>query len=290
MPPFHLTRQDPTPETETAELWTEDDATYETGRLRLTYRYSTLEQDLPCSFIVENKPRIHLGVRVKPKHRELIAVIGTFSGGAWGVTAERVCELPAIKTDSGHFVVDIAWREWDIISVRVDDADVVVKQSSSPVKESPWVMSADPNQGSLPPIEGIMHAGSAVPEHEGFMFVMVPPPDAPPGLSWLLKDKLADPQQRIDIYNVQQGNTEISIFRAEGGDFVYNHRNPSFGNRAIRIPFADATTPDTRACSVIASWSTTKNQLVVQLIRSQAGNIDRLASSRGHCMPRSVIH
>ncbi|MCJ7744058.1 MAG: DUF4263 domain-containing protein [Dehalococcoidales bacterium] len=113
-----------------------------------------------------------------------------------------------------------------------------------------------------------MPPGTPIPEHEGSLVLTIPKHNLPTAIQEKALDDIFDRSKYYTFYQVNQGNTEINIYRNNHFQFVYRHYNPTFGEREIRIDFTDAERAGARAFFLTATWSSTKNTFHVGLIHS----------------------
>jgi hypothetical protein len=110
--------------------------------------------------------------------------------------------------------------------------------------------------------------GAPIPEHEGSFVFLRPRRNLPAAIREKILDDIFDRSKYYTFYQINQGNTEINIYRDSDFQFVYRHYNPTFGEREIRIDFADAERVGARGFFIAATWSSTKNTFHVALNHS----------------------
>jgi len=116
--------------------------------------------------------------------------------------------------------------------------------------------------------EGLLPPGSPIPEHEGSLILTLPSHNLSKEVQDRILDDIFDLSKYFTFYQIQQGNTEINIVRNTDFQFVYRQYNPTFGEREIRIDFADAEREGAKAFFITAMWSVEKNSFHVGLIHT----------------------
>lgn len=273
MPPISARRDNPTPEISFAEVAFSDEADLGAGKLELRFRAGALNGEMPFFFVVEQDPGLHLGIRLRPRANEVSVVLGRLNRSTFTSTSEKLGNLATRLNARTQSVLKLEWEAWAIGKIELDGNAVEITRARSPHSEGALKMFGDSNLAAIPPIDGILPPNAPIPEHEATVFILVPQRNALPGLVWNHMAALMDTSQRVEIYQVRQGNTEIEIIRADDGSFVYSRSNPSVGVRTIRVPCGDVTTPDLTGYSILASWSPTKDTLVVSLMNNRAAEV-----------------
>src|SRR5690348_14994763 len=259
MPPITVRQDEPTPEISFAEVTFSDEADPGSGNLELRFHAGVLSRDMPAFFVVEKDPGLHLGIRLRPRANEISVVLGRVNSSTFASTSEKLGSLPTGLNVLIQPVLKVEWQSWTIGKIELDGSAVEITRARSPQLDGALKMFGDPNAAVIPPIDGILPPNAPLPEHEATVFILVPERNSRPGMIWNHMAALMDTSQRVEIYGVRQGNTEIEIIRADDGSFVYSRSNPSVGVRTIRIPCGDITTPDLTGYSILASWSPTKD-------------------------------
>ena len=118
----------------------------------------------------------------------------------------------------------------------------------------------------MPQIDGLLPPGAPLPEHLGNMMLTLPKHSWPEETREKILDEIFNLSKYFTFYQTVQGNTEIHIYRDTEFKFVFRHCNPTFGEREIRIDFADAERAGAKAFYIGATWSAEKNTFYVGLI------------------------
>ena len=116
--------------------------------------------------------------------------------------------------------------------------------------------------------EGLLPPGSPIPEREGTLVITLPSHELSKDLQEKILDEIFDLRRYFTFYQVQQGDTQINIYRNTDFQFVYRHYNSMFGEREIKLDFADAERQGARAFQIFTTWSPEKNSLHVALIHA----------------------
>lgn len=114
--------------------------------------------------------------------------------------------------------------------------------------------------------EGLLTPAKPISEHIGSIELTIPERDSRQEIRAKILNDIFDLTKDYILHKVEQGNTRIKIYRNTKFQFVYHHYNPSFGERELRIDFADAERQETSGVYFIAMWSPWRNSFYVSLI------------------------
>lgn len=242
MPEIEHHQDNPSPEIEYGEIHIPDDKYLGTGSFITVTKPGALSRGKAVSSIMFNPPLFQISLNLNPSTGEIPVLLGAANGsdptsGKMYLFQERVS-----LTDSHEFKV--TFEDWQITGLYIDGVSL---------PERP--------EGLLPP-------NSPIPEHEGTLILTLPKHDLPKEIQDRILDDIFDLSKYFTFYQIKQGNTEINIYRNTDFQIVYRQYNPTFGEREIRIDFADAERQGARAFYVAVSWSEAKNALHVGLIHS----------------------
>jgi hypothetical protein len=241
MPEIRHRQDKPSPEIEYAEIHIPDDRHLGTGSFTTVTKPSALSTGKAVSSIMFNPPSFQISLNLNPSTGEIPVLLGAANGSDPISRKVFLFQEQVGRADSHEFKV--TFEDWQITGLYMD---------GTLLPEMP--------EGLLPP-------GAPIPEHEGTLILTVPAHYFPQELQNRILDDIFDLSKYFTFYQVQQGNTEINIFRNTDFQFVYRHYNPTF-EREIRIDFADAERQGARAFYLVASWSAVKDSFSVGLIHS----------------------
>ena len=232
------------PEIEYAEIHVPDDRHLGTGNFTTVTKPSALSSGKAVSSIMFNPPLFQISLNLNPSTGEIPVLLGAANGS--DPTSRKVFffQEQVSLADSHEFKV--TFEDWQITGLYVDGT-------------------------SLPEMpEGLLPPGSPIPEHEGSLVLTLPSHNLSKEVQDRILDDIFDLTKYFTFYQIKQGNTEINIVRNTDFQFVYRHYNPTFGEREIRIDFADAERQGARAFYIAVSWSVAKNSFYVGLIHSDS--------------------
>jgi hypothetical protein len=137
---------------------------------------------------------------------------------------------------------------------------VGAKQTDKTPPVGEWVSSADRSAELAPPItDGLMPRSAPLPEHEGTLYFAFPHSDLPIEFQKQLLSAVRTVPGNMVLLAKRQGNTVFELHRDSANALVYHHWNPSFGERRIAIPVADALREDLRGLILTVAWSPDKS-------------------------------
>ncbi len=197
-----------------------------------------------------NPPVFQISLNLNPSTGEIPVLLGAANGS--DPTSRKTYIFPenVSISDSHEFVV--TFKNWEITGLFMDKVLPGLKEAL----------------GVGIVTEGLLPPGSPIPEHVGTIVLTFPKHDLPQDVRDSVLDDIFDLTKYYTFYQVNQGNTEISIYRSMDFQFVYRHYNPTFGEREIRIDFADAEREGAKAFFITGTWSVEKNSFHVGLIHT----------------------
>ena len=242
MPEIKRRQVSASPEIEYAEIHIPDDRHLGTGRFTTVTKPSALSSGKAVSSIMFNPPLFQISLNLNPSTGEIPVLLGAANGSDPTSRKVFLFQEQVSLADSHEFKV--TFEDWQITGLYIDGT-------------------------SLPEMpEGLLPPGAPIPEHEGTIVLTFPKHDLPKEVQDRILDDIFDLSKYFTFYQVNQGNTELSIYRNTDFQFVYRQYNPTFGEREIRIDFADAERTGAKAFYLCATWSPGKNAFYVGLIHS----------------------
>lgn len=242
MPEIKHRQTTPSPEIEYAEIHIPDDRHLGTGRFTTVTKPGALSSGKAVSSIMFNPPLFQISLNLNPSTGEIPVLLGAANGSDPTSRKVFLFQEQVSLADSHEF--KITFEDWQITGLYIDGT-------------------------SLPEMpEGLLPPGAPIPEHEGSLILTLPNHNLSKEVQDRILDDIFDLTKYFTFYQIRQGNTEINIYRNTDFELVYRHYNPTFGEREIRIDFADAERKGARAFYVATTWSLSKNSFHVGLIHS----------------------
>ena len=240
------------PEIDYAEIYIPDDRYLGSGLFTTVTEPGALSAGKAVSSIMIKVPAFQISLNLNPLTKEIPVLLG-FADDS-GPISRKIYFFPENidLLDSHEF--QVTFKDWEITGLSMDGVSLGLKESSS---------LGVSTEGLLPP-------STPIPEHVGSLVLTVPRHNIPRNIQEKALDDIFDLSKYYTFYQVNQGNTEINIYRNTDFQFVYRHYNPTFGEREIRIDFADAERAGARAFFLTATWSSSKNTFHLGLIHSDA--------------------
>ena len=238
------------PEIEYAEIYIPDDSYLGTGSFKTVIKPDVFSSKRAILSIMYNPPVFQISVNLNPSTKEIPVLLG-FADGSYPIS-RKIYFFPENVNVSVSHEFEVTFRNWEITRLSMDTVLLGLKE----------------NLGTGIATEGLLPPGSPIPEHVGTLIFNVPAPYFPQEIRDRILDDIFDLSKYFTFYQVKQGNTELHIYRNMDFQFVYRHYNPTFGEREIRIDFADAEREGAKAFFITATWSVEKNSFHVGLIHS----------------------
>lgn len=241
MPEIKHRQENASPEIEYAEIHIPDDRVLGTGSFKTVIKPGGLSKEKVVSSIMINVPVFQISVNLNPSTGEIPVLLGLADDSA--PISSRTFIIPDDVDFSDKHEFEATFKSWRVVKLCMDGAPL-----SSPT-------------------EGLLPAGTPIPEHEGTLELLTPNPHL--NLTEETKNKTLDDifdlSKYFTFYQVKWGNSEINIYRNLDFQIVYRHYNPSFGERELNIDFADAEREGARGFYIAATWSPSQNSLYVGL-------------------------
>jgi len=240
----------PSPEIDYAEIHIPDDGNLGSGSFITVTKRGALSSGKAISSIMINPPVFRISVNLNPSSKEIPVLLG-FADGSDPISRKTFFFPENVNISDPH-KFEVTFRNWDITGLSMDRVSLGLKESL----------------GTGIATEGLLPPGSPIPEHVGTLILNVPASSFPQKIREGILDDIFDLSKYFTFYQTKQGNTELHIYRNTDFQFVYRHYNPTFGEREIKIDFADAEREGAKAFFVSATWSPEKNGFYVGLIHT----------------------
>ncbi|MFC2007246.1 Shedu anti-phage system protein SduA domain-containing protein [Chloroflexota bacterium] len=247
MPEIKRRQINPCPEIDYAEFHIPDDRDLGTGSFINVTKRGVLSSDNKFASIMINPPVFQISVNFNPSTQEITVLLG-FADGA-GPISRNIYFFPESVNVSVSHEFEVKFEKWEITGLSMDTVPLETKE----------------NLGLGISTEGLLPPGSPIPEHVGTLIYNVPAPNFPKEMRDRILDDIFDLTKYFTIYQTKQGNTEIHIYRNTDFQFVYRHYNPTFGEREIKISFAEVERQGAQGFHIAATWEATKNSFYVGL-------------------------
>lgn len=242
MPEIKRRQINPCPEIDYAEIHIPDDRNLGTGSFINVTKRGALSSGKAISSIMINLPVFQISVNFNPSTKEIPVLLGLANGS--DAISKKTYLFPEIVSVSDSHEFETTFENWEITGLYMD---------RTLLQET---------------IEGLLPPGAPIPEHLGTIILTLPKHDLPQEVQDKILDDIFDLSKYYTFYQVNQGNTELTIYRNTDFQFVFRHYNPTFGEREITIDFDDAERQGARAFYLAATWSPSKNSFHVGLIHS----------------------
>jgi len=250
MPEIKRRQINPCPEIDYAEIHIPDDKNLGTGSFVTVTKCDALSSHKAISSIMINQPVFQISVNLNPSTKEIPVLLG-FADGSDPISKKTYFFPENVNVSDSH-EFEVTFKDWQITELSMDSIPLELKESL----------------GTGITTEGLLPPGSPIPEHVGTIILNVPASHFPQKIREIILDDIFDLSKYFTFYQVKQGNTELHIYRNMDFQFVYRHYNPTFGEREIKIDFADAEREGAKAFFVTATWSVEKNSFHVGLIHT----------------------
>ncbi len=250
MPEIKHRQENASPEIEYAEIYIPDDRVLGTGSFKTVIKPGGLSKKKVVSSIMINVPAFQISINFNPPTREIPVLLG-FANGSDPIS-RKVYLFPENMSVSDSHEFEVTFKNWGITGLFMDKVSLGLKE--------------DLSHGIV--TEGLLPPGAPIPEHIGTLQLTLPRHDFPQEVKDRILANIFDLSKNYTFYQTKQGNTELHIYRNMDFQFVYRHYNPTFGEREIRIDFADAEREGAKAFFIIATWSVEKNSFHVGLIHT----------------------
>lgn len=227
-----------------------DDRYFGTGTFKTVTKPGALSTGKAIVSLMVRVPAFQISLNLNPLTKEIPVLLG-FADGSDPLSRKIYFFPESIDFLEPHDF-QVTFKDWEITGLSMDGGSLGLKESSSLGVST----------------EGLLAPGTPIPEHEGSLVLTVPRHNLPRDIQEKVLDDIFDLSKYYTFYQVNQGNTEINIYRNTDFQFVYRHYNPTFGEREIRIGFADAERAGARAFFLTATWSSPKNTFHLGLIHS----------------------
>ncbi len=240
MPEIRHRQVNASPEIEYAEIYIPDDKILGTGSFKTVINPGGLAKGKVVSSIMINLPVFQISVNLNPSTGEIPVLLGLADNSA--PISSRTFIFPDDVDFSDKHEFEVTFESWRVVKLCMDGITL------------------------RSPPEGLLPAGVPIPEPEGTLQLTIPKHYFPKEVQDKILDDIFDLSKFYTLYQTKWGNTEINLYRNMDFHFVYRHYNPTFGEREIRIDFADAEREGARAFFLAATWSPAKNCFYVGLI------------------------
>jgi len=237
----------PSPEIDYAEIHIPDDRNLGTGSFVNVTKRGALAGAKAVSSIMVNPPVFQISVNFNPSTNEIPVILG-FADGSYPISRKTYFFPENLNVSDSH-EFKVTFKDWEITGLSMDSGLLELKESL----------------GIGITTEGLLPPGAPIPEHVGSLILNVPAPHFPQEIRERILDDIFDLSKYFTFYQTKQGNTELHIYKNMDFQFVYRHYNPTFGEREIRIDFADAEREGAKAFFLGATWSAEKNTFHVGL-------------------------
>lgn len=241
MPEIKRRQTNPSPEIEYTEIYIPDDRYLGTGSFKTVTKCGVLSSEKAISSIMINPPIFQISINLNPATREIPVLLGCADGS--DPISRKVYIFPENINVSDQHEFEITFENWKITGLHMDKV-------------------------LLTEIEGLLPPGAPLPEHLGTVELIIPRANFPQEIKDKILDDVFDLSKDFVFYQVEQGNTKIRLYRNTNFRFVYYHYNPTFGERELKIDFADAERQGARGFFLCATWSASKNSFHVGLYHS----------------------
>ncbi len=242
MPEIKHRQVNASPEIEYGEIHIPDDKNLGAGNYKIVIKKGAFSGKKVISSIMINVPVFQISVNFNPATLEIPVLLGRADGSA--PISSKTYLFPDYLSISDSHEFKVAFEKWQITGLYFDGI---------PLRES---------------IEGLLLPGAPIPEHLGSLQLTIPSPYFPKEVQTRIIDGIFDLNKDFTFYQINQGNTEINIYRNLDFQIIYRHYNPTFGEREIVIDFADAEREGAKAFFLAATWSPSKNSFYVGLIHT----------------------
>lgn len=243
-------QEKPSPEIDYAEICIPDGRYLGTGIFKTVTKPGALSAGKAVSSLMIKAPAFQISLNLNPLTKEIAVLLG-FANGSDPIS-RKIYFFPESTNFLDSHDFQVSFRDWEITELSMDGVLLGLKESSS--------------LGII--TKGLLAPGTPIPEHVGSLELTVPRHNIPRDIQEKVLDNIFDLSKYYTFYQVNQGNTEIIIYRNTDFQFVYRHYNPTFGEREIKIDFADAERAGARAFFLTATWSAAKNTFHLGLIHS----------------------
>ena len=238
------------PEIEYAEIYIPDGSYLGTGSFKTVIKPDVFSSKKAVSSIMYNPPVFQISVNLNPSTKEIPVLLG-FADSSDPISTKTYFFPENVNVSDSH-EFEVTFRNWEITGLSMDRVLLELKYSL----------------GTGISTEGLLPPGSPIPEYVGSLVLTVPAHYFPQEIRDIILDDIFDLSKYFTFYQTKQGNTEINIYRNTDFQFVYRHYNPTFGEREIRIDFADAEREGAKAFFITVTWSAEKNSFHVGLIHT----------------------
>lgn len=238
MPEIKHRQTNPSPEIDYAEIYIPDNRYPGTGSFKTVTKRDVLSSEKSISSIMINPSVFQISVNLNPASREISVLLGRADGS--DPISRKGYILPENISISDPHEFEVTFENWKITELHMDKV-------------------------LLTEIEGLLPLGTPVPEHLGTLQLITPRANFPQEIKDKILDDIFDLSKDFVFYQVEQGNTKITLYRNTNFQFVYYHYNPTFGERELKIDFADAERQGAWAFFLCAAWSASKNSSHVGL-------------------------
>lgn len=240
MPEIKHRQINPNPGVEYGEIHIPDDRALGTGSFKIVTKPNAFVEHKAISSIMINVPVFQISVNFNPAIYEIPVLLGYADGSE--PKSMKIFLFPVyINIHNTHEFI-VTFNGWQITEMRMDE---------KPLRER---------------MEWELPYGTPIPEHQGNLVLTIPGHSLPCEVQEAVVNNIFDLTKVFTFYQVEQGNTQINIYRSTDFQIIYRHYNPSFGERELAIDFTDAERTGARAFFLAATWSPSKNQFIVGLI------------------------
>ncbi len=242
MPEIKHRQVNASPEIEYGEIHIPDDKNLGAGNYKIVIKKGAFSGKKVISSIMINVPVFQISVNFNPATLEIPVLLGRADSS--DPISSKTYMFPDYFSASDSHEFKVTFEKWQIIGMYFDGI---------PLREV---------------VEGLLPPGAPIPEHLGSLMLTIPSPYFPKEVQTRIIDDIFNLNKYFTFYQVNPGNTEINIYRDLNFQFVFRHYNPTFGEREIRIDFADAEREGAKAFFIATTWSVEKNSFHVGLIHT----------------------
>ncbi len=250
MPEIKRRQINPCPEIDYAEFHIPDDRDLGTGSFINVTKSGALSSDKEFASIMINPPVFQISANFNPSTKEIPVLLG-FADGSDPIS-RNIYFFPENLNVSDSHEFKVTFKDWEITGLSMDSIPLELKETL----------------GIGITTEGLLPPGAPIPEHLASLTLTIPSPYFPKEVQTRIIDDIFNLNKYFTFYQVNQGNTEINIYRDLNFQIVYRHYNPTFGEREIKVDFSDAQREGAKAFFLGATWSPSQNSFYVGLIHT----------------------
>ncbi len=216
------------------EIFISDSNNWSTGSYEISFNENFLNVGQVVNNYFENTPffKIIINFNCKIGGKEIEILLG--NSNSMDPILHKYFYFPKDFKFSQEAVFMIEFKNWQIAEIKLNNQKLNEIDSRYPINKP-------------------------IPEHEGIFTFNTPSPNVSLDLQ---KEKLKDIfdfEKELIFTENNQGNTKIKICRNKQGELVYNHFNPTFGERILKIDISDLSEGSINGFFLLTGWSFAKN-------------------------------